>query len=42
MRIADVHAHIFPAQIAEKASRSIGAFYDIPMAADASSDVLLA
>lgn len=31
-RIADAHAHIFPGKIAEKATRSIGDFYDIPMA----------
>lgn len=28
MRIADIHAHIFPDKIAEKASASIGHFYD--------------
>ncbi len=31
MRIADVHAHIFPDKIAEKASQSIGSFYDQPI-----------
>ena len=30
-RIIDAHCHIFPAKIAEKATRSIGNFYDIPM-----------
>ena len=28
MKIYDAHAHIFPQKIAEKASRSIGDFYD--------------
>ena len=28
MKIADIHAHIFPHRIAEKASRSIGGFYN--------------
>lgn len=31
-RVADAHAHIFPGKIAEKATRSIGDFYGIPMA----------
>ena len=30
MRIADIHTHIFPDKIAEKASDSIGSFYDKP------------
>lgn len=30
-RVADVHAHIYPAKIAEKASESIAEFYDVPM-----------
>ncbi|MBQ7566634.1 MAG: amidohydrolase [Oscillospiraceae bacterium] len=42
MRIADAHAHIFPAELAEKASDSIGAFYEIPMANVASAEVLVA
>ncbi|MDD3242442.1 MAG: amidohydrolase family protein [Eubacteriales bacterium] len=29
--IVDAHAHIFPVKIAEKATKAIGAFYDIPM-----------
>lgn len=29
MRVADVHAHIFPDTLADKAARSIGDFYDI-------------
>ncbi|MDD4797049.1 MAG: amidohydrolase family protein [Eubacteriales bacterium] len=29
--IIDAHAHIFPAKIAQKATRAIGKFYDIPM-----------
>lgn len=29
--IIDTHAHIFPDKIAEKATRAIGDFYDIPM-----------
>ena len=28
MKVADIHAHIFPHKIAEKASASIGGFYD--------------
>ena len=32
MKIFDVHVHIYPDKIAEKASASVGAFYDgIPM-----------
>lgn len=31
MRIIDAHTHIFPDKIALKASKSIGAFYDLPM-----------
>ena len=30
MKIADIHAHIFPHKIAEKASASIGGFYGMP------------
>lgn len=30
-RIADTHAHIYPAKIAEKASASIASFYQVPM-----------
>lgn len=31
MKIADAHAHIFPAKIAEKAGCAIGEFYNTPM-----------
>lgn len=31
MKIADAHAHIFPAKIAEKAGHAIGDFYNTPM-----------
>lgn len=30
-RVADTHAHIYPGKIAEKASESVGGFYDLPM-----------
>lgn len=30
-RAADAHAHIYPGKIAEKATASVGDFYDIPM-----------
>ncbi len=30
-RVADVHAHIYPGKIAEKATASVGRFYDIEM-----------
>ncbi len=36
MKIADAHAHIFPAKIAAKATKSIGDFYETGMFADAS------
>ena len=42
MKIADSHAHIFPIQLAEKATQSISHFYEIPMTNIASADVLLA
>lgn len=42
MKIADSHAHIFPIQLAEKATHSISHFYEIPMTNVASVDVLLA
>ena len=42
MKIADVHAHIFPAQIAQKAADSIGEFYGTPAPRAASAEVLLA
>ncbi len=34
-RIIDVHSHIFPAKIAEKAVASIGSFYGLPMTGSA-------
>ena len=34
MGIFDMHVHIFPDKIAEKAARSVGRFYDIPMRSD--------
>ena len=34
MTIIDTHAHIYPDAIAEKAARSIGTFYGIPMCMD--------
>lgn len=30
-RVADVHAHIYPGKIAEKATASVGVFYEMPM-----------
>ena len=39
--IIDVHAHIFPDAIAEKASAHIAKFYDIPMNADGKLSTLL-
>lgn len=30
-QVADAHAHIYPGKIAEKATASVGSFYDIPM-----------
>lgn len=41
-RIIDAHTHIFPHALAEKASASIGSFYDIPMHYSASVEKLLA
>ena len=40
-KIYDAHAHIFPAKIAEKATQSIGHFYDIPMHHLGSAEELL-
>ena len=34
MQVADVHVHIYPNKIAQKATQSIGEFYNIPMAED--------
>lgn len=39
--IIDVHAHIFPDKIAEKAAQSIGAFYGYPMRGDGRAETLL-
>lgn len=39
--IIDLHAHIFPDAIAEKASQSIAKFYDIPVENGGSVDALL-
>ena len=35
MKIADIHAHIFPEKLAEKASRSIGDFYGVSISREA-------
>ena len=40
MRVADVHTHIFPDKLAEKASDAIGIFYDKPSNHTASLQVL--
>lgn len=41
-RIADSHAHIYPAKIAEKATASVGTFYSVEMAvSEGSPEVLL-
>lgn len=42
MKIADIHAHIFPEKLAEKASHSIGGFYGIPIEREADMPRLLA
>jgi predicted TIM-barrel fold metal-dependent hydrolase len=39
--VIDIHAHIFPAKIQEKAVASIGHFYDLSMHSDGSLDTLL-
>ena len=31
MKIFDIHSHIYPDAIAQRAADSIGEFYDIPM-----------
>ena len=41
MKITDVHCHIYPKKISEKASRGIGVFYDIGMQFEGSTDHLL-
>ncbi len=40
-RIFDCHAHIYPAKIAQRASQTIGDFYQIPMRFDGTADTLL-
>ncbi len=40
-KLADAHTHIFPQKIVEKATKNIGAFYDIPMDEMGSSEALL-
>ena len=40
--IIDIHAHIFPDQIAEKAIKSIGDFYNIEMSGNGKADNLIA
>ena len=40
--ITDVHCHVFPDKIAEKAAESIGRFYDIPMRYNGTLDTMLA
>ncbi len=37
MHVADVHVHIYPDKIAQKAARSVGDFYNISMAQDEGS-----
>ena len=41
MAIIDIHAHIYPDAIAQKAAISIGEFYDIPMRHDGALETLL-
>lgn len=40
-RIFDAHTHIYPNKIAEKASKTIGEFYEIPMNFDGTTETLL-
>lgn len=42
MYIIDAHTHIFPAKIAGKATHAIGDFYELPMYAPGSPEMLLA
>ena len=42
MIITDIHAHVFPDRLADKAAHSIGDFYGTPMYSEASVDRLLA
>lgn len=41
MKITDIHAHVFPDRLAEKAAHSIGDFYGAPMYCAASVDALV-
>jgi predicted TIM-barrel fold metal-dependent hydrolase len=41
VRVVDIHAHIFPDKIAQKASDAIGEFYGIPMKFDGTVSTLL-
>lgn len=41
MRITNAHTHIFPDKLADKASKSIGDFYGVPMHSGASVELLL-
>ena len=42
MKIADIHAHIFPDKLAEKASHSIGDFYGVSIKREANMHCLTA
>ena len=42
MKIADVHAHVFPEKLAVKAAGSIGQFYGTEMYGEASMERLVA
>ena len=41
MKIMDIHCHIFPDRLAEKAEHSIGAFYGVPPGLHAGTETLL-
>ena len=41
MRIADIHAHVFPHKIADKAAAAIGTFYNKPSMLSATFENLL-
>ena len=41
MKVFDIHVHIFPQKIAEKASRAIGKFYDAEMRHDGTLDTAI-
>lgn len=41
LKIIDAHAHIFPSNIAAKATENIGKFYGLPMHAPGTSELLL-